>query len=431
MKCTKRTAVAAVFMLALGVVTSAQGANIDSQSEKILREMTYYAQGLKSFRTEVQANFKLQTGGATTNKVSFVYFIAGERPNRLATIVKSGDGAPIVISDGKQLYALMSAQGKYVLGDAPKSFKELIESAPAQGTSLAHSVFAGTLLAFASYDELVASLESAEYVGEEKVGASKCHHLKLSQKLYDWDLWIDIGKKPLVRKLEPELSKWQKANSSQLAADTTAEVLIAFKSWATDVAVRDKDFKIAPPESAQRVASLIPKEGETVAGPQMLKGTAAPTFNLSMLGGGQMNLADHKGKEIVILDFWATWCGPCIAAMPQVAEVADAYRSRGVVFYAVNQREEADTVTQFLRDKQWNIPVAMDAQSQAARAYRVGGIPQTVIIGRTGNVEVVHVGASPNLKEQLAGELDLILATQPPPTTGKNIPAKKTLPKKN
>ncbi len=138
-----------------------------------------------------------------------------------------------------------------------------------------------------------------------------------------------------------------------------------------------------------------------------------------------MNLADHKGKDIVILDFWATWCGPCVAALPQVAEVAAAYRARGVVFYAVNQREEAATVTQFLTDKQLNIPVAMDVKSEAAQAYRVSGIPQTVIIGRTGNVEVVHVGAGANLKEQLASELDQIIAAQPPTVLVKTIRKKK------
>lgn len=389
-------------------------ASIDSQAERALREMTDYAQTLKSFRAELQANFNLQTGG-TSSKINFVYAVAGERPNRLATVVRTGAGAPLVVSDGKQLFAFVPMLGKYVLADAPPSFKDLVAAEPVQGTSVGHSIFAGALLPLASYDELAGTLESAQYLGEEKVGAAKCHHLKLSQASYDWDLWIDIGKKPLPRKLEPDMSKWQKANSSQLPADAKVEVVLNFKSWVINPVLKDKDFKIEPPASARQVASFAPQPGQKEDGPELLKGTAAPPFSLAMLGGGSVNLADHKNKEIVILDFWATWCGPCVAALPQVAEVAEAYRAKGVAFYAVNQREDAETILQFLRDKQLRIPVAMDAQSTAAGLYRVSGIPQTVIIGRTGNVEVVHVGFSPNLKQSLAAELDALIASQPAP----------------
>ncbi len=112
-------------------------------------------------------------------------------------------------------------------------------------------------------------------MGEEKLGAFKCHHLKLVQKLYDWDLWVEAGKKPLPRKLEPDLSKWQKANPSQLPPDAKAEVIIVFKTWTTGMALKDKDFKIDPPSSAQEVASLVPNPDEKPDGPESLKGLAA------------------------------------------------------------------------------------------------------------------------------------------------------------
>ena len=421
-----RSMLAAVLAAGVTLVLpfAAQAGNIDEKSEEVLRQMTEYAQGLKTFRAEVIASAKVESSG-TSNKLKYVYSVVGEPPNRLAMIARSGAGAPVVVSDGKKLYALAPALGKYVLGDAPASFPAIVGAESLQGTSLGHSIMAGALLPFASYDELAASIESAQYVGEEKLGPAKCHHLKLAQKLYDWDLWVDAGKKPLPRKLEPDLTKWQKKNPTQLPTDAKADVIIAFKSWTSGTPVKDKDFKIDPPDSAREVASLIPAPGEPTEGPQALAGLAAPPLALGTLGGGSMSLADHKGKEIVILDFWATWCGPCVAALPQVSEVATAYRDKGVAFYAVNQQEEAATVTQFLTDKQWSIPVAMDVKGEGAQAYRVSGIPQTVIIGRTGKVEVVHVGAGANLKEQLSGELDRIIAEQPPVAAGKTVRKKK------
>ena len=112
----------------------------------------------------------------------------------------------------------------------------------------------------------------------------------------------------------------------------------------------------------------------------------------------------------MILDFWATWCGPCVRALPIVSEVAAAYKDKGVVFYAVNEQEESDAVKKFLAAKKLDIAVAMDAEGEAAKLYKVNGIPQTVIIGKDGKVAVVHVGFSPSMKQMLTKELDALLA---------------------
>src|SRR5690349_4238380 len=79
-----------------------------------------------------------------------------------------------------------------------------------------------------------------------------------------------------------------------------------------------------------------------------LDGKPAPAFSLDLLKGGKATLADHKNKNVVILDFWATWCGPCVQAMPIVSEVAKSFADKGVVLYAVNEQEEADAVKAFL-----------------------------------------------------------------------------------
>ncbi len=141
MKCAKLAAVmAAGFMLVL--TSTAQAADIDAKSEQVLREMTEYAQGLKSFRAEMLASAKMETGG-TSNKLKYVYSIVGEQPNRLAMIARSGEGAPVVVSDGKKLYALAPALSKYVLGNAPASLREIVAAESLLGTSLGHSIIAG------------------------------------------------------------------------------------------------------------------------------------------------------------------------------------------------------------------------------------------------------------------------------------------------
>ena len=140
-------------------------------------------------------------------------------------------------------------------------------------------------------------------------------------------------------------------------------------------------------------------------------------MELALLDGGRMNLADHLGGEIVLLDFWASWCGPCRSSMPAVAEVAKEYANRGVVLYAVNQGEAPEVARKYVEDARLDISVALDTGWQAGRDYLVEGIPQLVIIDKTGTIAEVHVGSGFGLKSQLRKELDALLGPENPTTS--------------
>src|SRR5688572_20939533 len=77
--------------------------------------------------------------------------------------------------------------------------------------------------------------------------------------------------------------------------------------------------------------------------PSML-GELAPAFVTVDPDGNEVDLKAHLGKDVIMLDFWATWCGPCIVAMPEIADVAEQFKDRGLVFYAVNVGEDPDSV---------------------------------------------------------------------------------------
>ncbi len=116
----------------------------------------------------------------------------------------------------------------------------------------------------------------------------------------------------------------------------------------------------------------------------------------------------------MILDFWATWCGPCVQEMPLVAKVAEQYRDKGVALYCVNQGEEADEIQSFLDAKGLKVTVSLDPAGQAASAYGVEGIPTLVLIDQAGVVHSVHVGFRPDIDGKLKAELDAILAGKEP-----------------
>lgn len=164
--------------------------------------------------------------------------------------------------------------------------------------------------------------------------------------------------------------------------------------------------------AAMCLLCLLPACAERPSSQHPLVGGKAPLFKASLLDDSPFDLEAQLGKNVIILDFWATWCGPCQAALPVLMEVAEKYKSQGVEFYAVDVGETPAVVQDFLVERGFKLTVIMDRDGAISEKYKAEGIPQTVIIGRDGTVRVVHVGFSPHLKEELSRELDAILPPQ-------------------
>jgi thiol-disulfide isomerase/thioredoxin len=158
-----------------------------------------------------------------------------------------------------------------------------------------------------------------------------------------------------------------------------------------------------------RFVSENGRQGELAPGTESaLVGQAAPDFELDLLGGGRFRLREQRGKTVV-LDFWATWCGPCIQTMPQVHRVVQELQGRKVELVAVNLQEEPAAIAATLERLKLTVPVALDRDGVVAEKYAAVAIPQTVIIDADGNVARLFVGGGPQFAEQLRTALaDLV-----------------------
>lgn len=115
-------------------------------------------------------------------------------------------------------------------------------------------------------------------------------------------------------------------------------------------------------------------------------------FTATLADGSSFTLSDHEGT-VMLLNFWATWCGPCVREMPAFPMLVEKY-GEDLTLLAVNLGEAEESVKRFLTGKGYEFPVALDQQSEIGNLYPSDGIPYTVLIGRDGKIASIHLGAS-------------------------------------
>ena len=115
------------------------------------------------------------------------------------------------------------------------------------------------------------------------------------------------------------------------------------------------------------------------------KGKPLPDFELSDLKGGKHSLSDYKGK-VVLVNFWATWCPPCVKEMPSMQRLQDKYQGKDFQILAVNMGEDATTITIFLDKIKVNFPILMDSDGTVLKQWKIFAFPTTFLIDKDGNI---------------------------------------------
>ena len=118
---------------------------------------------------------------------------------------------------------------------------------------------------------------------------------------------------------------------------------------------------------------------------------AAPTFSLTGLDGKTHRLADLRG-HVVLVNFWATWCIPCRAEIPELEVAYQKHQAAGVVFLGVDWKEGRDQVVPFVDERQVTYPVLLDSDGKAYTAYQVAALPETFVLDREGRIAVHRTG---------------------------------------
>jgi peroxiredoxin len=141
-------------------------------------------------------------------------------------------------------------------------------------------------------------------------------------------------------------------------------------------------------------------------GKESLKGKEID-FSLNDLGGREVRLSDYRGK-VVLLEFWATWCPPCIMAIPDLNDINSKFKGRDFALLAVSIAERKELVREFAEEHGINYTVLLD-HKEVNSQFGVMTIPTTFIIGKNGGIVAKHLGFVPGLAELLSEEIERLL----------------------
>jgi thiol-disulfide isomerase/thioredoxin/outer membrane lipoprotein-sorting protein len=184
-----------------------------------------------------------------------------------------------------------------------------------------------------------------------------------------------------------------------------ASVVVDYAMVKVDPRMSTNYFAWNPPAEAFNMRESAGAQRPEKPAGTSLENKTAPDFILPSLNGERVSLRSLKGS-VVVLDFWATWCPPCVKSLPKLAEMDKAEPDDEVKFFAINLQEDKDKVETFLQVKHIEIPVLLDEAGDVSQRYQVRSIPQTVVIGKDGKVKKVLVGVGPNTEEDLQKAID-------------------------
>ncbi|MEM7280817.1 MAG: TlpA disulfide reductase family protein [Pseudomonadota bacterium] len=135
---------------------------------------------------------------------------------------------------------------------------------------------------------------------------------------------------------------------------------------------------------------------------------AAPDFTLPSRGGDAVTLSDLKG-QVVMINFWATWCGPCRQEMPLLEEMYVRYNRMGFTLLGVNVEEDSRGADAYLKETRVSFPILFDNKNEVSKLYDVIAMPSTVILDKEGTVRYLHKGYKPGYENEYLSQIRTLL----------------------
>ncbi len=331
------------------------------------------------------------------------------KPNRFKVVSSQSQGmfTQTSVSDGKSLVEYgNSADTGAMTYPAP------LDIATVDSMMMKHPMFGGTLLyqffaGSSAYDSVVDSSKGKPTFGptEKSPEGEEARIVKFTNKGTYGDVEMLIGKTTgLVYRIKYDSKGLQQA-LKDMGDQAPKDVKIpdfntyeVYSKMSTDAPIPDKTFDVTLPKGVKPMEPASAPESEA----PVPIGKPAPDIEVTTLEGKDVKLSSLRGHPVLI-DFWATWCGPCREGLPITNKMHEEFSKKGLVVLAVSD-EDKDTVAKFINENKYTFQTCLDANAAAAKVYKVTGIPTTVVVDAKGNLVAYQMGLEPEaaLRESLA-----------------------------
>jgi peroxiredoxin/outer membrane lipoprotein-sorting protein len=386
----KRLASIAALLAASGLAHAADAPDARALLDNVAR--TY--RGLSSFHFEGTVAMRMSRPG-TNESLDLPLVAAAAKPGRWRIGMESPTMGVVRVTDGKVDVTYSQQSNQYVRKPVPPKRGGAIDSA---------EVMAGPGSPIARYYGITRSLKSARWVGtrtlELRGGRAECDLVaaeydrpaspgaEYSPTLY----WIERGRSVVLRE-STHVHGTQPGQGGEIEVVQTT----TFTTARINEALPDSLFAFRPPAGATEVARFGNDNTPD------LSGKKAEDFTLDDLDGKPVRLSSLRGK-VVLLDFWATWCGPCRIEMPSIQKLHREFKTRGLVVLGINYGEEPARVRPFLLKNGYEFRILLDRMQSVGQRYQVSGIPALFIIDKSGTIRTHFVGVrdEDTLREALA-----------------------------
>ncbi len=365
-------------------------------------------------------DFRANIGGKSENQsVTQTPRFRYAKPNKFVII-----GVPLeMTSDGRVLWLRSQELSEYVqrplssgqrLSDAAAEFADMLSSHPVM------EILSGstqTATGFPGFDQLIGVSKAALNGRTVDLVQGRRIEPQTGATIHT-RAWFD-AETALLAKMELDLREsyegaYAGAPPNQQMTLEQALITIDFTEVRTNETFTESTFVFAPGEKDRKVDGFTPALDD-IQDPKQLVGRPAPAFVATVLGGGELDLSQFKGK-VVVLDFWATWCAPCIRMLPSVNKLVDQYKEQPVVILGVNTNVSADMekVKRFVTERKVDaMRHVLDPGGTIGRDYAAQAIPLTVMIDREGIVRYVHSGFEPDVAASYGAKIDKLIKGEP------------------
>lgn len=305
----------------------------------------------------------------------------------------SSSGSAMKVADGKTVWIYSADEHRYTA--KPQSFmtasKQIMFGTPEWATFQAENLRK-------SLGDMTKSLKSADRLPDATLVVNG-HHVSCNvvrvrnsdQKrvrpdyTFDKKVWIDKAQQTVVKTTE-HVHAYIMSGAARIPMEE--EITTTFTTTELDGPVPDGLFAFVPPSDAKLIQDF-PDPRNGLGG--TMTGDQAPSLKLKSADGKVLALDSFRGKP-VLLDFWATWCGPCVSALPQLAKVYQEAKDKGLILLTVDQDEEANTAAEFLAKKGYDWRNFHDGDGEIERLVGSSGIPRTMVVDAQGKITYDSVG---------------------------------------